>query len=505
MAEIQLSHLMGSNSSSPSSKLNECTLEAIILVQFDDKIGPIVKYQVPRDLFNEQFVDNNSILLIPRGDFMRKRLKFQYNNYTVMGRPIKISNPSYPRHYFMFNCVFVVKPSDTTEYMYSPIVRKMSEYLEEMEVDDYALSQDKFDVRKILEEVYRQLAYHGTCSHYVHERLTIYLKPDMNYERKTPPDVNPYMVPIFTRLPPPIKPNQLNRMDLLCKKICPLINGVRSIKEISTKIEIDTDLVSRCIKNLYVYGYVCLIPVFLYSNSYVQTELIREFKNEPFWLSECMNFIKRDEKLTILKQDDVYMLYLSIRPGQTVRDWVAEINPGRIRATAQNSEEYRKINKRGYVPTLIDGKDTIVESLAIIEYLDEKHHDKTPLLPSNLVEKAKVRAVALHIISGIQPLQNLGVIAHHSSDPAEKKKWAHHWINIGFQVLEKMLSESHGKFCFGDQITIADICIPPQVYNATRFDVDMSAFPIISQINDNLSKIEAFAKAHPSAQPDATE
>uniref|UniRef100_A0A0N4Z3L8 maleylacetoacetate isomerase n=1 Tax=Parastrongyloides trichosuri TaxID=131310 RepID=A0A0N4Z3L8_PARTI len=169
----------------------------------------------------------------------------------------------------------------------------------------------------------------------------------------------------------------------------------------------------------------------------------------------------------------------------------------------KRSPEYLKINPNGFLPTLVIDDQPLNESLAIIEFLDEKYPDETPLLPKSLLDRTNVRAIALTIASGIQPIQNLGVLNYYSSDGDKKKEWANHFITKGFEALEVMLQRTHGKFCVGDEITMADICIPPQVYNAKRFDVDMSRFPIISKINEELEKIEAFKKAHPSSQPDA--
>lgn len=126
------------------------------------------------------------------------------------------------------------------------------------------------------------------------------------------------------------------------------------------------------------------------------------------------------------------------------------------------------------------------------------------LLPENPVERAKVRAIVQHIASDTQPLQNLRVLKHELLSPNENKTtWARHWITTSFQSLEKILHTTAGHYSVGDVITLADVCLVPQVYNARRFGVDLDQFPIIARIDQELSSLSAFSASHPSNQPDA--
>merc|ERR1712142_998778 len=139
--------------------------------------------------------------------------------------------------------------------------------------------------------------------------------------------------------------------------------------------------------------------------------------------------------------------------------------------------------------------------MAIIEFLEEKYPGKHNLFPKDLLLRAKVREICEIINSGTQPIQNLCVLKHHSSDNDERAKWAHHFIAKGLAAFEKVLEDSHGKFCVGDDVTAADCFLVPQVYNAVRFKVDMSGFPVMNQVLDNLAQLDAFKKAHADAQP----
>ncbi|XP_047481165.1 probable maleylacetoacetate isomerase 2 isoform X1 [Penaeus chinensis] len=167
----------------------------------------------------------------------------------------------------------------------------------------------------------------------------------------------------------------------------------------------------------------------------------------------------------------------------------------------QVSDEYKKLNPLGQVPALIVNENTLTQSISILEYLEEAYPQK-PLLPKDLFKRAKVREVCEIIGSGIQPLQNLSVLQKIGET---KMEWGHFYIQKGFVALEQVLAESAGKYCVGDEVTIADCCLIPQVYNANRFKVDMAAFPVISRVHDALMSLDAFKAAHPSQQPDCPE
>ncbi|XP_054469333.1 maleylacetoacetate isomerase isoform X1 [Anoplopoma fimbria] len=164
----------------------------------------------------------------------------------------------------------------------------------------------------------------------------------------------------------------------------------------------------------------------------------------------------------------------------------------------QLTEQYQKLNPMQQVPAVeIDGI-TLSQSLAVIQYIDETRPGPR-LLPADPKKRAQVRMISDVIASGIQPLQNLYVI---QKIGAEKMQWAHHFIDRGFQALEPILKQTAGKYCVGDEISMADICLVPQVYNAQRFKVDVEQYPTIKRLNQTLVEIEAFKVTNPSCQPD---
>uniref|UniRef100_A0A2R5LKH8 Putative glutathione s-transferase n=1 Tax=Ornithodoros turicata TaxID=34597 RepID=A0A2R5LKH8_9ACAR len=165
----------------------------------------------------------------------------------------------------------------------------------------------------------------------------------------------------------------------------------------------------------------------------------------------------------------------------------------------QHSSEFKKLNPMSQVPVLVVDGQTLSQSLAIIEYLEEKYPG-TSLLPKDPILRAKARSLAHLVASGIQPLQNLNVLQR--LDETKRNEWCVHFISKGFQALEEMLTKTAGKYCVGDEVSVADACLVPQVYNANRFKVDMSTFPNIVRINAALVELPAFKAAHPSCQPD---
>ncbi|HTI16261.1 MAG TPA: maleylacetoacetate isomerase [Trinickia sp.] len=170
--------------------------------------------------------------------------------------------------------------------------------------------------------------------------------------------------------------------------------------------------------------------------------------------------------------------------------------------------DYRKLNPDALVPTLVDGDVVLRQSLAIIEYLDETHPEPS-LLPRAPADRAYVRAVAQQIASDIHPLDNLRVIKYLVEEAGVgdeiKRNWYRHWIEAGFRSLETQLSAEPrvGKLVLGDEPTVADLCLVPQVFNAHRSHIDMQPYPTIQRIYDYACTLDAFARAAPGVQPDA--
>jgi maleylacetoacetate isomerase len=167
--------------------------------------------------------------------------------------------------------------------------------------------------------------------------------------------------------------------------------------------------------------------------------------------------------------------------------------------------EYRAINPAMKVPALtLDSGDVLIQSLAIMEYLDEVH-PHPPLLPRDFVQRAKVRAVAQTIACDIHPLNNVGPLRYLKNELGQAQAridaWYHHWILEGFDAVETLIGK--GRYAFGNEVTLADICLVPQVYNARRFKVPLDRFPKIVAADAAARELAPFDKARPENQTDA--
>ncbi len=162
------------------------------------------------------------------------------------------------------------------------------------------------------------------------------------------------------------------------------------------------------------------------------------------------------------------------------------------------------------MPALETDGHTLIQSMSIIEYLDEVHPEP-PFLPADPAGRARVRALAAIVACDIHPINNLRVLRYlHGPlghDEAALKAWYNHWIDTGFQAFEQLLASDPqtGKFCHGDQPGLADIALAPQVINAARYQLDMSPYPTIVRIHEDCMKLDAFAAAHPDNQADREE
>lgn len=172
----------------------------------------------------------------------------------------------------------------------------------------------------------------------------------------------------------------------------------------------------------------------------------------------------------------------------------------------QNSTNYRKINPIGAVPTLAIDEKIISQSVAIIEFLEETFPNTHPLFPKDPYVKAKVRQVCENINADIQPLQNLKITQYLDNqlhvNEGQKNAWIHKWISDGLSATENILKNTSGKYCFGNEITAADLFLIPQLFTAERFKLDLSLFPTLLRIQKECLLHDAFIKSHPYRQPD---
>jgi maleylacetoacetate isomerase/maleylpyruvate isomerase len=177
-----------------------------------------------------------------------------------------------------------------------------------------------------------------------------------------------------------------------------------------------------------------------------------------------------------------------------------------LRTGVQRSQTFNSLNPQSLVPHLVDGDIGLSQSLAIIEYLDERYPEPR-LIPQEIVLRARVRAMALTIACEIHPLNNLRVLKYleHSLglDQQAVNGWARKWIEEGFAALEASARDSASPYLACSEVTVADVCLVPQMYNARRVETDLAPFPTLLEIERRLLALPAFQKARPEAQPDA--
>lgn len=180
-----------------------------------------------------------------------------------------------------------------------------------------------------------------------------------------------------------------------------------------------------------------------------------------------------------------------------------------LRPGAHRQPDYLARNPQGLIPALADDSAVIAQSLAIIEYLEETH-PQPPLLPGPALDRARVRSMALTIACDLHPLNNLRVLKYLRSplghDEAAVDTWYRHWIAEGFRGLEEEAKRASGdgRHMFGTKVTLADVCLVPQVFNARRFKCNLDPFPTLRGICAHLEILPEFARAAPDAQPDAS-
>ncbi|GHF26889.1 maleylacetoacetate isomerase [Kordiimonas sediminis] len=171
----------------------------------------------------------------------------------------------------------------------------------------------------------------------------------------------------------------------------------------------------------------------------------------------------------------------------------------------QKQAEYVALNPQGRVPFFIDGDVKIAQSPAVLEYLEEVYPE-TPLLPEAAADRAFIRQIVNIIACDIHPLNNLSVLQRLKGDFSASDQdiaiWYHHWIKEGFQAIEKLSKNTSGEFLFGDDPTLADVYLLPQIWNAERFKTALDDFPTLLSIRDNANKLQAFIDAAPENQPD---
>jgi maleylacetoacetate isomerase/maleylpyruvate isomerase len=197
-----------------------------------------------------------------------------------------------------------------------------------------------------------------------------------------------------------------------------------------------------------------------------------------------------------------------VRIALNIKGLQYESVPKAFARNEHRAADYLALNPQGLLPALATDGVVLSQSLAIIEYLNERH-PVPPLLPDDPLDRARVRSMALAIACEIHPLNNLRVLNYLRNDLQQDDEsvgtWYRHWVSEGFRGLEQQAREfsAQGRYCFGDAVSLADVLLVPQMFNARRFKTDLTQFPTLVGISTHLEALPPFAAARPEVQPDA--
>ncbi len=195
-----------------------------------------------------------------------------------------------------------------------------------------------------------------------------------------------------------------------------------------------------------------------------------------------------------------------VRIALALKGLAYDYKPVHLTKNEQLKESYAAVSASRLVPLLRDGGATLTQSLAIIEYLDETH-PAPPLLPSDPVQRARARALALDIACEIHPLNNLRVLRYLVGplgvSEENKERWYRHWVETGLETVERQLVAAPSRFCHGDTPGLADCVLVPQIFNARRYNCRTDHVPQVMRVFDACMQLDAFSKTQPSACPDA--
>lgn len=224
--------------------------------------------------------------------------------------------------------------------------------------------------------------------------------------------------------------------------------------------------------------------------------------------------------MSLVKQLKLYSYYQSsaswrVRAVLAFKGIPFEYEPINLLTGAQHSDIMPDINPMRQVPAMSittnkDESHLINQSMTIIQFLEDNFPESPSIFPEDPILKYKSRAIAETITSGIQPLQNLETLVEYKkplglgeTSREERFKIAQFWMTRKFEHLEKLVKASAGKFCVGDKPSLADFCLVPQMYNAKRFEIDMTPYATLVSINERLLEMDFIIKSHPLACPDA--
>ncbi|KAG7280547.1 hypothetical protein CRUP_028272 [Coryphaenoides rupestris] len=290
-------------------------IECIFFSEFHPTLGPKITYQVPEEYISRELFDTVQVYIITKPELQNKLITVTAMGKKLIGCPVCIEHKKYSRNALLFNLGLVCDAQSKTCAL-EPIVKKLSGYLTTLELESGFISNEecKQKLLPIMSTLLEELNATGACTLPIDESNTIHLK--LIEQRKDPPIVQEYDVPVFTKCKDYFIKSQ---WDLTTQQILPYIDGFRHIQKISAEADVELNLVRIAVQNLLYYGVVTMVSIFQYSNVYCTTPTVQSLIDNKSIQEECLQYVtKQGQKQTNLR--DVFQLYCGLTPGTTVRD-----------------------------------------------------------------------------------------------------------------------------------------------------------------------------------------
>ncbi|XP_078488340.1 GATOR1 complex protein NPRL2-like [Ciona intestinalis] len=296
--------------------IKEHPIECFFFSEFHHKQGPKITYQYPLGCITK----NSSLLeavinyVIPKPDLQDKLITVNAVGKKVIGCPVCIDDPKYPRNQYMFNFGLVLDNVHKSSPCI-PLIKKLSSYMTELELECYFVSNEKTkeEIPGLLKRIFTELNNEGSCSSSVRDTTTLYLK--VFPPSTQPKPVHDHDVPILTV---PKDYFKLDKWDLTTQQILPFIDGFKHVQKIAVLADVDAELTRICIQNLAFYEHVQLISIFQCSNVYITTAKLNQFRQNTEMQNECLAYVSRSghQQPTL---HDVMTLYCGLGPRVTLR------------------------------------------------------------------------------------------------------------------------------------------------------------------------------------------
>ncbi|KAI6183534.1 hypothetical protein M3Y97_00499100 [Aphelenchoides bicaudatus] len=309
-------------------------IKAIIYSEFDNEKGPVLRFQIPANTISNQQFGFISSTIMPSEESRDRIIRLNVYNMKIIGYPIAISvlagNPKYQRGFYIFNLCFVLDKCETEmgeDIIFDAVVQKFSEYLVNLEKEESFLTKRVNELPDIMRRVFEDLNTSSECILTVTKETAFYFHLSHSFHGIEAQQLNQFMVPAFVRQPAPISQVELSKMDVLSQKVCPHVDGVSCIKDISSKIQIDVGLVGRCLRYLHFSGSITFLPLFLYSNQYMPKQEVRALLQHESVRQKCVDYVRFNTSKPAPSHTDVFRLYVSLGPGRTLAEWCDEHQP----------------------------------------------------------------------------------------------------------------------------------------------------------------------------------